>query len=107
MVGVVSSFVDTLSIVSPLTAALHVGDLILYLLFLHCGYLGSLVYFNESLLFGKPELHQEAAKASRGTNKRISSKHQQWKPVFTFYLKFRHVATERPPLGEATVLRDG
>ena len=36
--------VDTLSIFSPFTAAHHVVDLILNFLFLHCGYLGALVY---------------------------------------------------------------
>ena len=36
--------VDTLSLFSPLTAALHVVDLILNFLLLHCGYVGALVY---------------------------------------------------------------
>ena len=41
---------------------------------LHCGCLGVLVYFNKTFIFGKPQLHQEAAGASIGTNKTISSK---------------------------------
>ena len=84
-VVIVSSFVHTLSIFSPLTAALHVVDLILCFLFLHCAYLGILVYFNKTLVFGKPEPQKEAAKGGSGTNKTISSKHQQWKPVVTFW----------------------
>ena len=58
-----SSFVDTLSIFSSLTAALHVVDLILYFLFLHCEYLGVLVYFNKIFVFGNLQLQQEAAEA--------------------------------------------
>ena len=46
-----SSFVDTLSIFTPLTAALHVVDLIVNYLFLHCGYLGGLVYYFNSSKF--------------------------------------------------------
>ena len=38
-----------MSILSALTAALHVVDLILYFLCLHCGYLGGLVFFKEHL----------------------------------------------------------
>ena len=41
--------------------------------FLSCT-VGTLVYFNKTFIFGKPELHQEAAGASRGTNKTILSK---------------------------------
>ena len=37
--------VNTLSIFSPMSAALHGVDLILNFLFLHCGYLGALVYY--------------------------------------------------------------
>ena len=37
-------YVDALSILSPLAAALHVVDWILNFLFLHCRYLGALVY---------------------------------------------------------------
>ena len=48
-VVIVSCFMEihslTLSIFSPLTAALHVVDFILNFFFLHCGYLGALVYY--------------------------------------------------------------
>ena len=37
--------VDTLSIFPSMTAALHAVDLILNFLFLHCGFLGALVYY--------------------------------------------------------------
>ena len=37
--------VDTLSIFSPMTAALHNVALILNFLFLHCWYYGALVYY--------------------------------------------------------------
>ena len=36
---------DTLSIFSPMTAALHVVDVILNFLFLHCGYFIVFVYY--------------------------------------------------------------
>ena len=69
--------VDTLSIFSPLTAALHVVDLILNFLLLHCGYFGALVYLSispkhwhfESLSYIKKQ--QEQAEAQ---NKTISSR---------------------------------
>ena len=62
----VSSFVDTLS---PLTAALHVVDLILKLLFLHCGYLGALIcyfisskhWYLENLSYSKKQQEQVQA----------------------------------------------
>ena len=79
--------VDTLSILSAMTAALHVVDLIRNFRFLHCGYLGASVYYLissthwylENLSYSKKE--QEQAEAQTKT---ISSKHQQWRPVLTF-----------------------
>ena len=42
------------------------------------------VDFIETCLFAKPELHQEAAGASRGINKTISSKQSTVKACFKF-----------------------
>ena len=59
----------TLSIFSPMTAALHVVDLILNVLFLHCGYLGGLAYYfiSSEHWYLKPvsynKKHQEQAEA--------------------------------------------
>ena len=49
----------------------------------HCGY-AFLFDFIKRCLFGKPELHQEAAGASRGTNKTISSKQSTVKACSNF-----------------------
>ena len=46
--------------------------------------LGFLVVFIKTFLFGKPELYQEAAGASRGTNKTISSKQSTVKACYKF-----------------------
>ena len=77
-------YVHRLSILFPLAAALNVVDLILNYLFLHCEYLGALVYYFisskhwylENLSYIRKQ--QEQAEAQKKT---ISSMHQQWKPV--------------------------
>ena len=63
----------TLSIFSPMTAALHVVDLILNFLFLHCGYLGVLVYdfisskrgYLENLVYSKEQQEQAEAQTKQ------------------------------------------
>ena len=50
---------------------------------LHCGYF-FLVDFIKTYLFGKPERHQEAAGASRGTSKTMSSKQSTVKACSNF-----------------------
>ena len=50
--------------------------------------LGFLVDFIKTFLFRNPELHQEAAGASRVTNKTISSKQSTVKACFNFLLFF-------------------
>ena len=70
---IVSSFVDTLSIYSPLTTALHVVDLILKFLFLHCGYFGVPVYYfipshsgySENLSYSKKQQEQAEAQTEQ------------------------------------------
>ena len=77
---------DTLSTFSPLTEAPHVVGLILNFFFLHCGYLGALVYLFispkhrhlENLSYSKKQ--QEQAEAQR---KQYHHEHQQWKPDLT------------------------
>ena len=67
--------VDTLSIFSPLTAALHVLVLILNFILLHCGSLGAFglsFYFTKNIGNWKAMQQQEAAEASKS---RIQNKH--------------------------------
>ena len=74
------AFVNTLSSV---TAALHVVHLILYLLSA-LWVLESFGLLQQNTYFGKPELHQEAAGASRGTNKTTSSEHSTVEACLNF-----------------------
>ena len=107
--------VNTLSIVSPLTAALHVVDFILHFIPLHSGNLGA---FGLSFLFTinigkwKAGHHREAGEASRS---RIQNKHiknfisesysyfldpQGWGPLaHPVPSRGRCAAVLRPPLG--------
>ena len=67
--------VNTLSIVSPFTAAVHVVDLILNFILLHCGNLGAFgpfFFFTKNIGKWKARHQQEAAEASRS---RIQNKH--------------------------------
>ena len=65
--------VDTLSIFSPLTATLHVVDLILNFLFLHCGYLRALFHYfasskhwyMENLSYNKKQQEQAEAQTKQ------------------------------------------
>ena len=80
--------VNTLSIFSPLTAALHVVDFILNFILLHYGNLGAFglsFYFTKTLVSGKQGINKKQQEQAGAKYKTNTSKTSSVKVVQTFW----------------------